>query len=194
MAGSTKKYCYRTPKFPKASYLVFVLIKVGEEVVHLHPFYLLEKSLSEIAMDVRLIRDEYESEDFLIDDVVIVIPLTFHSFFPLKRSFWKRPSLPYTPDMRANEFAKILEYEDLFRILITPSLTEVNEEVFAAAMPFYKNTSEKDIERFMYMSDFPVDETAKFAALYEPQKPFDFKWKEELIEEGASLKSGKPKN
>lgn len=156
-----------------------VPLVVEEEIVHIHPFYLLQKTIAEIVMDIRLIRNEYENKDFRIDDVLIIMPVLFHSYVPLKRIYWNDPWITFDPEMRADEFARILDYSDFYRILVTPSLTEKKEEVFAAATPFYKTAKDKDIENFMLTTDFPVDETAKFAALYEPQKPFELEWRKD---------------
>ena len=151
---------------------------IGGEIVHIHPFYLLQKSISEIVMDIRLIRNEYETDEFHIDDFLIILPVSFHSFIPLKRAYWENPSFSYDANSRSDAFSQILDYAALYRILVTPTLTENNEEVFSAAIPLLKDSSQKNIELFMNYSDFPVDETAKFAALYEPQSIFELEWRD----------------
>lgn len=111
-----------------------------------------------------------------IVDTSVIVPITLQRLYPLKREFWENPSVHYDAFDRLKGFWNAVERPNFYQLLVTPLW--VNKELFFhAAIPFYVSSTDRDIESFMLTSDYPVDERAKFAALYTLGIPLRFNWK-----------------
>ena len=80
---------------------------------------------------------------------------------------------------RTMSFVGFYENPKFYRVNVTPTgeMESDGREKFGVTFPILTNKSEKDLELYMRESDYYVDPTAKYAALYEPIKIESYNWK-----------------
>lgn len=142
-----------------------------------YPFINLVTTLDEIVRDINDFSKYADKEgDIVIEDICTIVPITFHSLFPLRKEFWKSPTQHYDSNDRIKLLIQAISKYELYKLLVTPS-TENNFKNVSAAIPFYLSADNSLVEKFMLTSDWPVDPEAKYAAFYLLNKPKIFNWK-----------------
>lgn len=181
------EYCILSPDFPKSAYLVYLLINEGHNLGSIIPLLPIYTSYTEISLSVK---ETIEQVNVNIDDINIIIPLEFQSLCPLKKIFWKNPTINYDIEDRIRSFISVAAFPEFHKILVTPSLLDkVGNWHLNAALPLNLPAEDKVIERFMLNSNWPVCTKAKYAAIYTCGKPSSFNWKtQEIFHLTQSLK------
>lgn len=153
-----------------------IFISDGEQIINIYPLRTLFSSTFEISQDINELtkKPEIKNSKMKIENKTILIPIFFHSLFPLKKEYWKKPALHLAEDKRLDSFLKAYNNHQFYKILILPYQYKKKGWFFTVASPFYLNTDLKTVENFMFGSDEPVDRRAKYAAFYGVAKPKRF--------------------
>lgn len=171
----TKRYCYRSVSFPEEAYVGYVTILKNEQILMFYPLDQIFASFDEYQKAAKKFTKEFSIQDLAVSDTGLLMPIVFTEKFPLKREYWQEPTISYTTQQRVKLFAGAANVHMLYKLLVTPS-SLVKRPALNAAATFYTSATPAHIETFMYTSDFPVDETAKHAALYTMDRPFGINW------------------
>ena len=176
------KFCYLTPPFPKKAYITSLFIGASGGLT-METLTLIQTTYTNIHEQVgefarRLIEEDEENE-IQIADICQVIPIVFSSHVPLYKKYWENPTFEYSFQDRQLAFLSALNSPQLYRLLVVPVLFEEKKNAwfFSASIPFLHNTSKETIEQFILSSKETVEESAKYAALYDFSKPIRFNWK-----------------
>ncbi len=113
-----------------------------------------------------------------VPPTLILLPVVFYSLYPLKRKYWCKSSLSRKID-RSRWFWLVADNPKPYMLLATPAFFDKKsgEWEFSAALPLPLTASDGDIEKLIMGFDYPVDEKAKYAALYIFGKPLKFNWR-----------------
>lgn len=170
-----KRYCYRDVSFPEEAFVGFVTIIKGEDILMFYPLDAIFANFEEYKKAAQQFTKQFSIPDLAVSDTGLLMPIVFTEKFPLKRDYWQEPTIEYTTQQRVKLFAGAANVHTLYKLLVTPSSTGKRHALNAAA-PFFTSATPAHIETFMYTSDFPVDETAKDAAIYTMDRPFGINW------------------
>ncbi len=169
-------YCSVTPQFPKEAFMAFMHLTYEQHTVAFVPLHFIFTSLAQVQESAGQLEEQTTTTRVIVENHAIFLPLIFEELFPLKRAYWENPLVTYSNDSRLTLFTNALTHFPLYKVLVTPwKLTKKREE-FASAIPFYRSATDSDIQKFMLTSDFPVDEKAKYSALYTLGEPFAADW------------------
>lgn len=178
------KYCTYTPNFPKDAYMIIAHIthkSLSRSYVRKYPFINLVTTLDEVVSDINDFSKFADNKsEIMLEDICTIVPVYFHSLFPLREEFWKSPTQNYDAQERIKLLSQAISKFEMYKLLATPHI-ENEFETVAAAIPFYLSADNSLIEKFMLTSDWPVDPKAKYAALYLFNKPKRFNWKTKEI-------------
>lgn len=174
------KYCSVHPDFPKNAYMIIAHIthkSLSRSYVRKYPFINLVTTLDEVVSDINdFSRFADNKSKIIVEDICTIVPVYFHSLFPLREEFWKNPAQNYDAQERIKLLNQAISKFEMYKLLATPHIENAFETV-AAAIPFYLSADNSLIEKFMLTSDWPVDPKAKYAAFYLFDKPKRFNWK-----------------
>ncbi len=176
---SKTAYCYRIASFPKEAYMNYVFYGRNEDIAMLYPFETVYPSIENLAEEMRNYSFEWNKEmanGMEIIDVSIIVPLVFHSLYPLRREFWNNPTMNFDDLDRFRGFWKAAAKPHFYKVVVTPQWLR-KQVAYHAVVPFYITAQVRDIDAFMMHSDYPVDERAKYAAIYTIGTPLRFNWK-----------------
>jgi hypothetical protein len=162
---------YQFPETAYVEYLKGVDIRGGE---YIFPMFFVLTNISDVRTDAEIVMTQ--EPDVEIDDTAILLPVHLDRLFPLEKRFWEKPSVHYDASIRVSLFTTMLKRSTLYSLLVTPTM-EKGRERFAAAVPFYGSGDTASLERFMLLSDFPVDTAASSAAVYSVGTPITVNWK-----------------
>jgi len=176
--------CSITPDFPRSGYLLLLFIFDSEEneILGLYPLESIFTDLDEGARAAQEIRKlEEEVEHIQIPDECLLIPIKYKSKYPMRKEHWEKPSVTYDAFDRMKLFLTAARQPSLYSLLVTPG-SYINEKwLFHASLPF---TGKREVvENFMYMSDLPVDERAKYSAIYSMGEKMRFNFETREISE-----------
>jgi hypothetical protein len=177
-----KKYCSVDPKYPISGYVVMLMVTTSQNNTVMYPLYQIYTSLDEVVVDIeeyKKILTEGESVS-QVSDICFLFPLTFDRRYSLTREFWMNPDIAYTPSHRISAFMQVISKPELFSLLVTPS-KQNRRWRFMAALPLFTNQDDASVRQFMLHSDWPVDESAKYAAVYRIEKMQVYNWVEKAI-------------
>jgi hypothetical protein len=174
MAKKSIKHLSREFDFPKNAYVCFLWILTRDRVKIPIPYQYIftdVEKFREIALNLSA---ELSQASVVILDQSVIVPLKLEELYPLKRKYWKRPTVEYGQWEQMQTFLKALRYWDAYKLVVTPIGVIDNTEYFSPAIPLLVSNIENDIEYFMQNSKHPVDETAKYAAIYSMGKPIGY--------------------
>lgn len=174
MQNNRKKvnYCTKSFAFPLKAYTAYFYLLEGNINLY-YPTTKIYTSITEIITEAKFIEQMLPTDqDLVIKESAIVIPLNLDRLYPLKEVFWQKPTIHYDHGHRLRLFMKALDYLSFYKLVVTP-ITANNMTIYVGALPILTHAPDKTIETFMLHSDFPVDETSKFAAIYEFGKPLN---------------------
>lgn len=179
------KYCYREPIFPVTAFMAFMTVTTEPELSSLYPFEYLYTDLAAFEKEAESFTDHFAAENLNVSEEALLVPLTFLKNVPLKPKYWKKSknNRYYHTNQRMQLFNSMLKAPLLYSVLVTPSgFVEKKTEFFSVAIPIPQHSITPAVEQFMMQSDYPVESSAKSAALYSPGKPFGINWRShELI-------------
>jgi hypothetical protein len=165
-----KHFCSKSFAYPLKAYTAYFYI-LEENISLYYPTTKIYTSITEIINEAKLIEQILPSDqDLVIKESAIIVPLNLQRLYPLKEIFWQKPTIHYDHGHRLRLFMKALDYLSFYNLVVTP-ITSNSNTFFVGALPILTHAPDKTIENFMLYSDFPVDETSKFAAIYEFGKP-----------------------
>lgn len=173
-----RRYCYRTPLFPKSAFVAYLSLTTQQTDVGLYPMPTLYTDINDARDDVMEYNGsmQFGNTTLTLSQNGFLVPVHLKKRTPLKRKFWLSPSGLFTHEHRAAAFSSLLSQWPLYTVLVTPSRHGKTFEEHSAAAAFRKTVTDREIEQFMLASDFPVDESAKFAAIYDPDRPLVINW------------------
>jgi len=181
-AGKKQKYCYRIPKYPLRAFMAYFYLIDQSNNKLFYPNTQIFTKVSEIADEAYFLEENLNStNNFTVSDKVIIMPIILDRLYPLEERFWQKPTIHYDYSDRISMFIKILDNYYMYKLIVTPMRSK-NKTQFVAAVPFFISTLDKNLEQFMLYSDFPVDESSKYAAIYELQKPLFLNWQTGEVE------------
>ncbi len=173
-------YCTLDPEFPEKAYMIFLFILHNDQIVGTLPLDAIYDDTDHAADGVKQIIEQLESSQkpVTVPHECILIPITKYSLFPLKKEYWKKPSISYNEQTRIISFRPVLNNPSLFALLVTPYSYDdtVKKWYLHAAMPLANEKDVKPVERFMQVSDYVVEPRAKFAAIYTIGEKMRFNW------------------
>lgn len=187
------QYCSKNYPYPVKAFTTFFYVLNDSSMLY-YPTTRIYTSINDIAGEGDFVENTFpDRENMALSDTAIALPLDLERLYPLKKDFWAKPTLHYDHLHRLKLFMKMLEQSDFYRLVVTP-IKNSGEISYVGALPIMSNTPDSVIEQFMMTSDFPVEETAKFAAIYKVGKPMTINWR---TNEAISLykeKEDKPGN
>lgn len=180
-----KKYCYLDPKFPKEAFLLYIFLfhKVQEKPIGLIPFDGIYKSPDEAADAVPPVVEKAAMDTSYIHPDGVLVPIRFHSHYPLRKEFWVEPTMKYEGFDRSLLFMPVIRSPELYHVLVVPQFIKGKKTIFNPALPLKNINDTKTIENFMLTSDLVVDGRAKYAAIYSLGKSLRFNWETRKISE-----------
>lgn len=191
------KYCSVNPDFPKDAYMIITHIthkSLYRSYVQKYPFINLVTTLDEIVSDINDFSKFADNKSkIIVEDICTIVPVSFHSLFPLRKEFWKSPIQKYASQDRVKLLINAISNFEMYKLLATPYI-ENEFETVAAALPFYISADNSLVEKFMMASDWPVDRKAKYAAFYLFNKPKRFNWKTKQLSDIKDLVVASNKN
>lgn len=196
MPKQNKKYCYLEPDFPDKAFMVLLFLEdyLTKEAKMLFPLDSLYQSLAEASESIANLADDFKpgkdkkGNDLIVGSTALVLPISFSSFFPLKKKYWRDLGASKNTkvlsrsrteiDDRFHAFIKATENPRLYILLVTPAYfeDEENKWYFSSSYPFNISVSDQEIEKFMCLSSQSVDERAKNAAIYSFGSLMKFDW------------------
>lgn len=177
------EFCTLTPDFPPEAYMVFLNPIKGARILQPYPMAFIYKSLDEVnEVITQAVQEIQTSNEFNVKQHSLLLPIHFHTLYPMRREFWQSPSHHYDSLDRMRTFQQVATTPELFKLLVTPTYLDENGKWHLnATLPFFQTSDEKLIEQFMFHSDQSVDKRAKFAALYTFGKPTQYNWETQEI-------------
>ncbi|MBI4067163.1 hypothetical protein HY407_02175 [Candidatus Gottesmanbacteria bacterium] len=172
-------YGSKIARFPIEAYMNYVFYSHGEDIVMLYPFenvYPTITALQDSMQDYATEWDEEKANGMEIAEVSIVVPISFAKLYPLRAEFWNNPDLHFEDLDRFRGFWKAASKPEFYKMLVTPTWNG-KKLSYHAAIALYITATNREIDNFMLYSDFPVDERAKYAAVYTFGHPLRFNWK-----------------
>lgn len=176
------KYTFGTldVTYPASAYVVLVFFYQEGQPRILYPFQNIFTSLDDVASAVEECAREIAASKehiMLVHECVLLVPIIFEKYYPLKKRFWEHPCENYDIDDRMRAFLQILDKKvSKKKLLVPPSPTDKKQiTAFSAALP-YLEKHEDMIEKFMLQSDLPVEIRAKHAAIYEMGEILVYNW------------------
>lgn len=173
-----KKFCYRTPIFPKHGFIGNIHFK--DNNLHLGFFSVstLYTSTSEFCLDMIRLTKHWRQEVLShIEDTAVLIPLVFKEAIPLKKEYWENPNIEMPMSERQRHFNLAITHYSFYEVLCTPYKFKKPYTLLSAAFAFPVTTSKKTLNQFMYSSKYPVLTAANSAALYTCLRPYEINWK-----------------
>ena len=156
-------------KFPKNLYLGTMWIVGSNNKLLIYPMHELQSSAKATLTAARKVYDQLINEGYKVLDHIIFTKLTFLQNLPLKKEYWENPQVNFHEVHRMVQFSKLFDNYSAYKLLITPVDAKTNK--FNAAVPFLISADTKDVESFMYSSDWFVDPLADISAFYRLDRP-----------------------
>lgn len=163
---SKPQYCTRDIDFPPSLYLGFIWVHDNDGTELLIPASRLFGSTEKTLDYLSELQDTYYTLNRLVDEDILIIPLTFKEKTELKPLHW-------TNDREErNLYAKLAPYIYAIRehkdsqILVVSQGFEDDFEKFGSAAAMNRDTDDKRLEKIIRNSDTYVDPSSKTAALY----------------------------
>jgi hypothetical protein len=170
------KLCTRIPNYPQKAFIAFSLILNEDKPFMFYAYEPIYTTLTQFQADSQNLRKDINLNKLKLSDHAIFIPINFKELFELKPTYWDNPTNHYDISERFPLMFSLLKNSLLYQILVTPSGIHQETEFFKAAIPLFVNAKPNDIEKFMFLSDYPVEVTAKYAALYTSNSPIGINW------------------
>lgn len=181
----SSKYGTRAPSYPTVGYVCFVTAGVGKTIRYAYPLSSLYRTMEEIKLDLSHIMGALDQ----VQKTIILLPVKLLKLIELKESYWSHPTIHYTESDRTQLMTSALYSPTLFTLLVTPSTLVHSTEELKTPIVLKSSTLIHDLELFMNLSDYPVDETATHAALYSLDQPFIYNWETgEMIQQGLVIR------
>lgn len=188
MAKTPAKYCYRKPKFPANGFVEVLWVLKGSHRL-IYPLPQLFTNFSQMRDITAKLVSASDPDEMFVEDQVLIVPLKFERFFPLKAEYWGKSVVKYDWLERSKQFAKMIRESGAFNLLVTPAGRIGQTDVFATPLPFLATTSDSDLDVFMKLSDYPVDTSAKYCAIYSVGEHFGFNLKTFEVSKSRGLLS-----
>src|SRR3989344_81317 len=173
-SGKTTEYGTHAPSYPLKGFMTFAWIK-NSDYQACYPLDLVHATLPEIYAHV----EEFEKEltgDVVMDDSLVIVPIKLRSLYPLEPRFWQKPKIHYDSADRVKLFIESLEHYPWYQVVVIPVVYE-DSSYFSAVVASPISAGTSTIEKFMLLSDYPVDEQLSCAGIYTLEKPFGINWK-----------------
>ncbi len=167
MAKKAIKYCFREPKFPVHGFMGMIpILDDDKELFTIFPTSLIYKEMNQFLNQINQTMLALQKRNITIAQICPLVSLTLMKTVPLKREYWQKPQIHLSETERCGLFHRVLLFPQLHTILATPGGQEKQCDLIQATIPLTKPTADSIIEQFMRLTDFPVDQTAKLAAVY----------------------------
>lgn len=173
------KYCFLEPEFPQYAFICTLIFNKEDKIRG--PFFLnqIYTNLKELGTEVKKIAgDLAKKPGWHVEENVLITEITYERQYPLKREYWVKPILDYNFESRDQNLEAALLKSEMHFLLITPSLYLDKDKLWYLTAPiaFLKSATDETIEKFMLASNWPVEERAKHAAIYEFGKDLLYNW------------------
>ncbi len=162
----------RAIKFPNIGYFAFIWLKIkNAKSTDDYPFLLqgLNYTETEAIKSAKKLMTNSSLKDKVLKDSILIAKVKFFEFVPLKKEFWtSQKTVAKYSDYKFTLSTILDAFKDKSnkKVLVVPQgFDSSNKEILASAYSF-KNTKDREIEKFMKGSNAYVDPTAKEAALY----------------------------
>lgn len=166
------RHCSITPKYPIKAFMVYYQITDERNVNIYYPNTQIYTSIDQIKKDAELLQESIISQNQLnLNPYGLAVPLNLQRLYRLEVRFWHKPVVHFEHFQRMDMFLKAMENITMYNLVVTPLRIGKNK-IFVSAIPLLASKKDRDLEQFMLYSDFPVDETAKYAAIYTCGSPF----------------------
>lgn len=172
MPNKTTVPLSRTPVYPPSAFVGFIMLTTKNGATTAYPLNRMYTANADFFADAGEHQETIATPGVTISDVGIILPLEFSRIWELKPEYWNDPSVHFGHMDRSKLFSASLSAPAFYDVLVTPSGMKEGTELFSAAMPIPAGNTDRVIEQFMRTSDYPVDEEAKYAAVYTPGMPF----------------------
>ncbi len=173
------EFCSLEPDFPKEAFITFLLLSENYNMLGMYPMPSIYRTFDDVTYSMqKTVHEANKKGDFSINDICILIPISFAVQYPLRREFWTKPAMHFGDNERIKIFTPVALHPEFYRLLITPTYFDNNGIWHLhATLPLHLSTNFSAIEQFMLLSDQPVDERAKYAAVYNLGHAIRYNWK-----------------
>lgn len=173
------EYCSLEPVFPKEAYILFLFVLHKDQAIGLVPLDGIYETVEEAADATHDVLQQLgETEHITVPEECLLVPITLHSLFPMKRGYWSKPTLSYDQQLRVKAFSNVADCPSLYNLLVTPYLYDEMNDIWHlnATIPLVGDEHTNIIERFMKNSDQIVEPRAKYSAVYSLGDKLQFNW------------------
>ncbi|MDO8658290.1 MAG: hypothetical protein Q7K55_06105 [Candidatus Levybacteria bacterium] len=174
-----KDYLTLDPSYPSAAFVCFFIIRNNSGEKCPIPMERIYTSIDLIMHELKRCIKEYAKMNYNILERMLLMPIALSKRIPLKREYWQKPTEHYDFLNKFLAFIKIFNEKVIDKkLLVTPCFHNVKKDswIFNATLPFLEN-EEDIIEKVMLTSDIPVDESAKYTAVYNIGNFIIYDWK-----------------
>lgn len=176
-SDKTIQFCTKQVEYPKEGYAVILYLINSEKQNIVYPHSQVFPTKEHIKTELLAFRkDMQDSHGVTLFETCLLMPVFFEADFPLRPEFWEHPDTDYTHNDRRSTFLAASVNAGLHKLLVTPSKTKKEGWQHLAALAFPVSTPMQTLEQFMMTSNWPVEETAKNAAIYTFGEPRMYDW------------------
>lgn len=179
-----EEYCSIAPDFPKDGFIIILLLFNIEDnkVMGILPLSSIFTHPDQVENTVMDLLQNGKNKELTVLTNAILIPIKFHSLYPLERKYWENPTIHFDTWDRVKLFIPVLEQPAFYHLLVTPSSIEKEQTILHATLPLTNPDDTETIKKFMLTSDLPVDERANSAAIYSLGNSIKFNWQTKEVE------------
>jgi len=170
------KYFIRQPNFPINAYIGYITLILNDHTGILYPLDDIYPNVDDFRQDIKNFNELFNSEKISIGSESVILPLKFKEKIQHKKSYWEGKHVFYDPKERIKLLINLINYNNIYKLLVTPRSVSKGKEKFQAAIPLLNNSIYSQSDIFMKISDFPVDKSAANSAIYEPGEPYGINW------------------
>ena len=180
------RYCFRKPAFPAKAWGIALFAERNGELTDIHVMSPVFCELTEIPVFVanllKSLAKEPTTKEMTMIEECLLIPLTLATTLPLKREYWDNPAFDFGVVERYRAFLAFLKAPLAFHLLTVPRIDDKKCWHFDLAAPFRRG-DDAAIETFMKTSNYPVNQEASEAALYDAANFKTFNWRTLAVRE-----------
>lgn len=172
-------------RFPLRGFVAVVWICGENDKKIVYPLPTLYVREDELIGDLDYLTRELRRGGTEMVDRVVILPVKLRDVHDMPQGKIRRRTVSFSAWDRFCEFFKLLECPDFYDLLVIPRRPSSGGEEFLVPIPFLSSSQRILAEKFVSLSDFPVDFRYKGYAVYQPGEMFVYDYKSHTISREA---------
>ncbi len=166
--SSCPDWCSVTPVYPQSGYFYVLLRRTPQGNLGFIPAnYLFEKKQACLKHFLAS-KTALDKEDFTTEPLTIFFKMTFNRYIPLKKEHWTKKPQEIVPKLELFiSFVHLFNYPCFFQVLTLPEGIYRKQWYFKPTIAIISTTADTQIDQLLTCLDVNVEETAKYAAVYD---------------------------